>query len=136
MPILVLAARLCPEGVEATLFATLMSILNCGAFVGSFGGAALTQAFGVKSDNFDNLFVLVAVCTAGTLLPAPFLGLLPSEGAAAAEAAAAKKEKGADAGGTPTEASSGSSSGDSSSSAKGGSGAAAPHHGHHGPHHD
>ena len=28
MPILVLAARLCPEGVEATLFATLMSILN------------------------------------------------------------------------------------------------------------
>jgi hypothetical protein len=30
MPILVLAARLCPEGVEATLFATLMSILNAG----------------------------------------------------------------------------------------------------------
>lgn len=30
MPILVLAARLCPEGVEATLFATLMSILNGG----------------------------------------------------------------------------------------------------------
>jgi hypothetical protein len=28
MPILVLAARLCPEGVEATLFATLMSVLN------------------------------------------------------------------------------------------------------------
>jgi hypothetical protein len=41
MPVLVLAARLCPEGVEATLFATLMSILNGGAFVGSFlGGRA------------------------------------------------------------------------------------------------
>jgi len=32
MPILVLAARLCPEGVEATLFATLMSISNGGSF--------------------------------------------------------------------------------------------------------
>ncbi|KIZ01943.1 hypothetical protein MNEG_6021 [Monoraphidium neglectum] len=31
MPVLVLAARLCPEGVEATLFATLMSLMNGGA---------------------------------------------------------------------------------------------------------
>ncbi len=28
MPLLVLAARICPQGVEATMFATLMSILN------------------------------------------------------------------------------------------------------------
>lgn len=39
MPILVLAARLCPEGVEATLFATLMSILNAGAVTGGALGA-------------------------------------------------------------------------------------------------
>lgn len=43
MPILVLAARLCPEGVEATLFATLMSILNGGAFLGSAFGSVLTK---------------------------------------------------------------------------------------------
>ena len=76
MPILVLAARLCPEGVEATLFATLMSILNAGAFAGSALGAALTEAFGVTSDNFDNLFGLTAVCVLANLLPAPFIGLL------------------------------------------------------------
>lgn len=79
MPILVLAARLCPEGVEATLFATLMSILNAGAFAGSAVGAALTEAFGVTSDNFDHLFGLTAVCIVANLLPAPFLGLLPDE---------------------------------------------------------
>ncbi len=50
MPILVLAARLCPEGVEATLFATLMSVLNGGASLGSALGAGLTQALGVTSD--------------------------------------------------------------------------------------
>ena len=43
-PVLVLAARICPEGVEATLFATLMSILNGGAFLGSAFGSALTKA--------------------------------------------------------------------------------------------
>lgn len=59
MPILVLAARMCPEGVEATLFATLMSLLNGGGSVGNVLGAALTAALGVTSTNFDNLFLLV-----------------------------------------------------------------------------
>jgi BT1 family len=44
MPVLVLAARVCPEGVEATLFATLMSILNGGSVTGGFLGSGITQA--------------------------------------------------------------------------------------------
>eukprot|EP00884_Botryococcus_braunii_P002175 jgi/Botrbrau1/11959/Bobra.341_1s0024.1 len=55
MPILVLAARICPEGVEATLFATLMSILNAGGFTGSFLGSGLTMLFGVTATNFERL---------------------------------------------------------------------------------
>uniref|UniRef100_A0A383VQ58 Major facilitator superfamily (MFS) profile domain-containing protein n=1 Tax=Tetradesmus obliquus TaxID=3088 RepID=A0A383VQ58_TETOB len=77
MPILVLAARLCPEGVEATLFATLMSILNAGGFTGSALGAGLTSLLGVTSSDFSNLFLLLVLCNASTLLPAPFLWLLP-----------------------------------------------------------
>ena len=34
MPVLVLAARLCPPGVEATLYAALMSLSNAGGGVG------------------------------------------------------------------------------------------------------
>lgn len=78
MPVLVLAARLCPEGVEATLFATLMSLLNGGSFLGSALGSGLTSwPFGVTADNFDNLAPLVALCTFLTLAPLPFLRLLP-----------------------------------------------------------
>ena len=77
MPVLVLAARLCPEGVEATLFATLMSVLNGGAFLGSALGSVLTKSFGVTSTEFDNLGPLVALCTFCTLLPLPLLQLLP-----------------------------------------------------------
>ena len=36
MPVLVLAARLCPAGVEATLYAALMSLSNAGGGVGEF----------------------------------------------------------------------------------------------------
>lgn len=78
MPVLVLAAKLCPTGVEATLFATLMSLLNGGSFLGSALGSGLTGLFGVTADNFDNLAPLVGTCTLLTLAPLPALRLLPS----------------------------------------------------------
>lgn len=79
MPILVLAARLCPPGVEATLFATLMSISNGAGVTGGLMGAGLTQLLGVTGQNFDHLAILVVLCNLSSLLPLPFLGLLPSE---------------------------------------------------------
>ncbi|KAF6139987.1 hypothetical protein GIB67_020378 [Kingdonia uniflora] len=77
MPVLVLAARLCPEGMEATLFATLMSISNGGSVVGGLMGAGLTQFFGITKDSFDNLTYLIVICNLSSLLPLPLLGLLP-----------------------------------------------------------
>lgn len=77
MPVLVLAARLCPVGVEATLFATLMSILNGGAFTGSAFGSLLTKVFGVTTTEYDGLAPLVAVCTLSNLAPLLLLGMLP-----------------------------------------------------------
>ncbi|XP_014523940.1 folate-biopterin transporter 1, chloroplastic [Vigna radiata var. radiata] len=77
MPVLVLAARLCPEGMEATLFATLMSVSNGGSVVGGLLGAGLTQLFGITKDKFDNLAPLIILCNLSSLLPLPLLGLLP-----------------------------------------------------------
>lgn len=79
MPVLVLAARLCPPGMEATLFATLMSISNGGGVLGGLLGAGLTALMGVTKDNFDNLAVLIVVCNLSSLLPLPLLRLLPKE---------------------------------------------------------
>ena len=91
MPVLVFAAQVCPEGVEATLFATLMSILNSGGFVGTQVGALLTDQLGVTSDNFTHLPLLVLICTLSTPLP---LLLLPQvrKYSGKAGAAAAKGE--------------------------------------------
>ncbi|KAK6117175.1 hypothetical protein DH2020_049054 [Rehmannia glutinosa] len=79
MPVLVLAAKICPEGMEATLFATLMSISNGGSVLGGLIGAGLTQLFGVTKDRFDNLTFLIILCNLSSLLPLPLLGLLPED---------------------------------------------------------
>lgn len=79
MPILVLAAKLCPPGVEATLFATLMSVSNGGGVTGGLLGGGLTHALGVTSTQFSNLALLLVLCNSSSLLTLPFLRLLPSE---------------------------------------------------------
>jgi len=85
MPVLVLAARLCPPGVEATLFALLMSITNLAALVSYEFGAVLMHWLGITETNFDALWVLVVIANVSTLLPLPFLKWLPDAEAAQTE---------------------------------------------------
>ncbi|MGF1539800.1 MAG: folate/biopterin family MFS transporter [Pleurocapsa sp.] len=78
MPVLVLSARLCPKGVEATLFALLMSIWNLSGLLSHELGALLTSWLGVSETNFDKLWLLVIITNLSTLLPLPFLSWLPA----------------------------------------------------------
>jgi len=78
MPVLVLSARLCPPGIEATLFALLMSIFNLSGLVSQELGALITHFLGVTETNFDNLWILVTIANLSNLLPLPLIGLLPA----------------------------------------------------------
>lgn len=78
MPVLVLAARLCPPGVEATLFALLMSVTNLAGLLSYEFGAVLTHWLGVTETNFEKLWLLVLITNLSTLFPLPFLNLLPN----------------------------------------------------------
>lgn len=80
LPTLVLAARICPPGVEAVLFATLMSIFNGASTIGTEVGALLTKYLGVTEDNFDNLGLLTLICNISSLYPLLFIGLLDEVG--------------------------------------------------------
>ncbi|MBF2065303.1 MAG: folate/biopterin family MFS transporter [Calothrix sp. C42_A2020_038] len=79
MPVLVLAARLCPPGVEATFFALLMSVSNLAGLLSYELGAGLMHLMGITESNFDNLALLVIITNLSTLLPLPFLSWLPAE---------------------------------------------------------
>jgi len=81
LPTLVLAAKICPPGIEAVLFAFLMSVFNGASTVGTEIGAALTSYLGVTADNFDNLGLLTIICNLSSLYPLIFIGLLNGVGA-------------------------------------------------------
>ncbi|MBW4645727.1 MAG: folate/biopterin family MFS transporter [Goleter apudmare HA4340-LM2] len=77
MPVLVLAARLCPPGVEATLFALLMSVSNLAGMVSYEFGSIIMHWLGITETNFESLWLLVMITNLSTLLPLPFLHWLP-----------------------------------------------------------
>jgi len=78
MPVLVLAARLCPSGIEATLFALLMSVNNMAGLLSHEFGALLTYWLGITETNFERLWQLVVITNFSTLLPLSLLGWLPT----------------------------------------------------------
>lgn len=78
MQVMVLAARLCPSGVEATLFALLMSIYNSAGTVSHAFGALITYWLGITATNFESLWLLVVITNLSTLLPLPFINWLPA----------------------------------------------------------
>ena len=77
MPVLVLSARLCPEGIEASFFALLMSIWNLAGVVSHELGAGLTSWLGVTETDFTNLWLLLLITNLSSLLPLFLIKLLP-----------------------------------------------------------
>ncbi|POM73264.1 Folate-Biopterin Transporter (FBT) family [Phytophthora palmivora] len=51
MPVMVLCAKLCPKGIEGTLFALLMSISNFSRSVSEFWGALVCAWLGIAKDD-------------------------------------------------------------------------------------
>ena len=83
LPLLVLVARICPKGIEATMFAVLASLMNIGLAISDFGGAFLVhifdvhQATNVLPANYANLDTVVWIAVLSSFLPMPFLRFLP-----------------------------------------------------------
>lgn len=83
LPLLVLAARVCPEGVEATMFALLASLMNIGLAVSDLGGAWLTSTFGIREatevlpGDYANLHIVVWIAVLSSFLPLVLLPWLP-----------------------------------------------------------
>ncbi|MEL7035980.1 MAG: folate/biopterin family MFS transporter [Cyanobacteria bacterium J06592_8] len=77
MPVLVLVTRLCPPGIEATVFASLISVNNLAGLLSHEFGALLTHLLGVTEYQFDNLWLLIVVTNISTLLPLFFINWLP-----------------------------------------------------------
>jgi hypothetical protein len=81
MPFLVMAGQLCPENMEATFFALLMSISNQGSTVAETLGAVVLKAYKIKKDSYEGLPTAILIrsgCILGVLV---FIFLLPDTAA-------------------------------------------------------
>eukprot|EP00898_Chlorokybus_atmophyticus_P002894 jgi/Chlat1/3605/Chrsp234S03576 len=78
MPFLVLSARLCPPGLEGTLFALFMSISNFGSTLSNYNGAFLAHILHITQDNFQRLPLAIMLQAVSLLLPILFLRLIPN----------------------------------------------------------
>ena len=79
LPLLVMACRICPKDIEATIFAVFVSVLNLGVFVSQEIGALIVSTLGIKRDNFDNLDIAVLINAASHLIPFTILWMIKFE---------------------------------------------------------
>lgn len=77
MPVLVLATKLCPPGIEATFFALIMSIFNLGGTVSYWLGSMLMKWLGITENQFDLLWLLIIITNCSSLIPIFFINWLP-----------------------------------------------------------
>ncbi|KAI9998649.1 hypothetical protein PInf_003231 [Phytophthora infestans] len=73
MPVMVLCAKLCPKGIEGTLFALLMSISNFSRSVSEFWGALVCTWLGIAKDEYDMLWLAIILRSVLKVVPIFFL---------------------------------------------------------------
>lgn len=78
MPVMVLCAKLCPKGIEGTLFALLMSISNFSRSASEVWGALVCRWLGIAKDEYDMLWLAIIVRSALKVVPIFFLFLIPA----------------------------------------------------------
>lgn len=73
LPILVLGCKICPKNIEATMYAFITTVLNCGNLVSLYTESICAYYLKITSFNFDNLTTLVIICGASHLVIALFV---------------------------------------------------------------
>lgn len=76
MPVVVLGARICPPGVEGSLYATLMSISNLAGVISAEWGSVFANMYNVDRNHFNNFWKLIVLCNMIDLIPIGSVSLL------------------------------------------------------------
>ncbi len=69
LPLLILACRLCPKNIEATVFSILSAVSNTAGILSSQLGAYLLYRLNITADNFDNLQYMTMILAAFQVIP-------------------------------------------------------------------
>ena len=76
MPLMILAAKFCPDSIEATMFATIMSIFNLTSDVGSLLGSWLLSLYNINESHYEGMDRLIMLRAVLGLVPLLFIKYL------------------------------------------------------------
>jgi hypothetical protein len=76
LPVVCLVAKICPVGIEGSLYALIMSISNFGGTLSSEWSAVMASAMGITQSNFHNFIPFIIVCNVLAIIPIVAVQLL------------------------------------------------------------
>lgn len=76
LPLLSVAASICPVKLEGTIYSMFMSAFSIASFFSNFIGSYITEAFGINSHDFENLPYMIIFCNIISVLPLIYLHVL------------------------------------------------------------
>lgn len=76
LPVVCLVAKICPVGIEGSLYALIMSISNFGGTLSSEWSAVMASAMGITKLNFDKFIPFIIVCNILAIIPIVAVQLL------------------------------------------------------------
>ncbi|GFE55524.1 integral membrane protein protein [Babesia ovis] len=77
LPIFIMATRLCPPGIESSMYSFLWTAQFLGLDISTYISSLLTYAFGIGARHFDGLINLIVFCAIAHMVPIFFVHLLP-----------------------------------------------------------
>lgn len=79
MPLMVMAARVCPKNLEATVYEFIMSVINLGYLVSYQSGGGISELLDIREDNFENLWIQVLLTSIFPLLVLWVVFIVPND---------------------------------------------------------
>lgn len=80
MPLFILAAKVCPEGAEATVFSLLTALNNFGSSISAYSGSLVLSYFNVTDGNYDHLVTVILLKCCCRLIPIMLIPFLIPDG--------------------------------------------------------
>ncbi|UKJ88950.2 hypothetical protein MACJ_002196 [Theileria orientalis] len=79
MPFLTYTTKVTPKGLEASVFASILTIKSVGVVISKISTSLLTRLFGISNHNYDNMTPYIIFCTTNLFIVMIYLRKVPNK---------------------------------------------------------
>lgn len=81
MPLMMIAAQMCPKGIEATFYALVLAVINAGYLISYWLGGLLAYEFEISGEegSFGKMPILIGIAALVPIVTLLMMLILPRE---------------------------------------------------------